>query len=89
MRVLENTQFCDIGRIDVMDPALLRPGRFGQLMYVPLPSPDERGVILKALCRKRPIDANVDLMALGKDTRLNNFSGADLNYLVSLFYDPN
>ncbi|KAL6529044.1 Cell division control protein 48 C [Orobanche hederae] len=69
-------------RIDVMDPALLRPGRFGQPMYVPLPSPDERGMILKALCRKRPIDANVDLMALGKDTRLHNFSGADLSYLV-------
>ncbi|KAL0382665.1 UNVERIFIED_CONTAM: Cell division control protein 48C [Sesamum calycinum] len=53
-------------RPEVMDRAVLRPGRFGKLLYVPLPSPDERGMILKALARKKPIDANMDLMALGE-----------------------
>ncbi|KAG6435433.1 hypothetical protein SASPL_100307 [Salvia splendens] len=60
----------------VMDEAMLRPGRFGKLMYVPLPSPDERGMILKALARNRPVDANVDLMALAKHS--DKFSSADL-----------
>lgn len=69
-----------------MDDAMLRPGRFGKLMYVPLPSPDERGMILKALARKKPIDGDVDLMAIAKDSRCDNFSGADLSALVhSLF----
>ncbi|CAL5350237.1 unnamed protein product [Camellia sinensis] len=54
-------------RPEVMDRAVLRPGRFGKLLYVPLPSPDERGLILKALARKKPIDASVDLIAIGSD----------------------
>ncbi|XP_057784614.1 cell division control protein 48 homolog C [Salvia miltiorrhiza] len=70
-------------RPEVMDDAVLRPGRFGKLMYVPLPSPDERGMILKALARKKPIDADVDLMALAKDSRCDNLSGADLSALMN------
>ncbi|GMP83506.1 hypothetical protein CsSME_00037395 [Camellia sinensis var. sinensis] len=54
---------------DVMDRAVLRPGRFGKLLYAPLPSPDERGLILKALARKKPIDASVDLIAIGSDEK--------------------
>ncbi|KAH6827686.1 hypothetical protein C2S53_015770 [Perilla frutescens var. hirtella] len=50
--------------------------------YVPLPSPEERGMILKALAGNKPIDANVDLMALGKDAGCENFSGADLYSLM-------
>ncbi|KAG8390161.1 hypothetical protein BUALT_Bualt01G0054700 [Buddleja alternifolia] len=69
-------------RPEVMDPAFLRPGRFEKCLYVPLPSPDERGMILKALARKKPIDANVDLMAIGKDGACKNFSGADLYALM-------
>lgn len=69
-----------------MDRALLRPGRFGKLMYVPLPSPDERGMILKAVARNKPIDANVDLVALGKDSSCDNLSGADLSALVGSFF---
>lgn len=53
------------GRIDSMDPAALRPGRFGQHLYVPLPNSEERGVILKTLGRNKPIDARVDLRAIG------------------------
>ncbi|KAI8022704.1 hypothetical protein LOK49_LG03G01809 [Camellia lanceoleosa] len=54
-------------RPEVMDRAVLRPGRFGKLLYVPLPGPDERGLILKAFARKKPIDASVDLIAIGSD----------------------
>ncbi|XP_011083573.1 cell division control protein 48 homolog C-like [Sesamum indicum] len=70
-------------RPEVMDRAVLRPGRFGKLLYVPLPSPDERGMILKALARKKPIDANMDLMALGRDGACENLSGADLSALMN------
>ncbi|KAG8390619.1 hypothetical protein BUALT_Bualt01G0102300 [Buddleja alternifolia] len=70
-------------RPEVMDRAVLRPGRFGKLLYVPLPTPDERGMILKALARKKPIDATVDLMAIGKDNACENLSGADLSALMN------
>ncbi|KAK4256112.1 hypothetical protein QN277_009024 [Acacia crassicarpa] len=70
-------------RPDVMDPAVLRPGRLGKLLYVPLPSPDERGLILKALARKKPIDDSVDLCALGRMEACENLSGADLAALMS------
>ncbi|KAL0403474.1 UNVERIFIED_CONTAM: Cell division control protein 48C [Sesamum radiatum] len=70
-------------RPEVMDRAVLRPGRFGKLLYVPLPSPDERGMILKALARKKPIDANMDLMAIGRDSACENLSGADLSALMN------
>ncbi|KAL7171092.1 hypothetical protein ACSBR2_035869 [Camellia fascicularis] len=68
---------------EVMDRAVLRPGRFGKLLYVPLPSPDERGLILKALARKKPIDASVDLIAIGSDEACENLSGADLSALMN------
>ena len=73
-----------VGRPEVMDHAFLRPGRFGKLLYVPLPSPDERGLILKALSRKKPIDASVDLSAIGCMHACENLSGADLSALVCL-----
>lgn len=72
-------------RPEVMDRAVLRPGRFGKLLYVPLSSPDERGLILKALARKKPIDASVDLIAIGSDEACENLSGADLSALVQLY----
>lgn len=65
-----------------MDRALLRPGRLGKLLYVPLPSPDERGLILKALAKKKPIDDTVDLVTFGKNDRCSHLSGADLAALV-------
>ncbi|KAL2324759.1 hypothetical protein Fmac_023817 [Flemingia macrophylla] len=66
-----------------MDRALLRPGRFGKLLYVPLPSPDERALILKALARKKHIDAAVDLSAIAKMEVCENLSGADLSTLMN------
>lgn len=70
-------------RPEVMDSALLRPGRFGRLLYVPLPKPEERGLILKALARKKPIDVSVDLDDIGCSKACDNFSGADLHALVN------
>ncbi|CAL5330327.1 unnamed protein product [Camellia sinensis] len=67
----------------VMDRTVLQPGRFGKLLYVPLPSPDEQGLILKALSRKKPIDASVDLIAIGRDEACENLSGADLSALMN------
>ncbi|KAH6763581.1 cell division cycle 48C [Perilla frutescens var. hirtella] len=69
-------------RPEVMSPAMFKPGRFDKLLHVPLPSPEERGMILKALARDKPIDAKVDLMTLGKDDACENFSGADLTALM-------
>ncbi|CAA0831052.1 Cell division control protein 48 homolog C [Striga hermonthica] len=70
-------------RPDVIDPALLRSGRLGKLLYVPLPSPDERVMILKALARNKLLDADVDLMAIGTDVACESFSGADLSALMN------
>ncbi|KAK7844948.1 cell division control protein 48 like protein c, partial [Quercus suber] len=70
-------------RPEMMDRAILRPGRFGKLLYVPLPSPDERGKILKALARKKPIDASVDFSSIGRMEACENFSGADLGALMN------
>lgn len=72
-------------RLDGIDPAILRPGRFGKQLDVPLPSPDERGLILKALGRKMPIDASVDLTGIGRSDACKHFSGADLMALVGLY----
>ncbi|KAJ8760071.1 hypothetical protein K2173_010927 [Erythroxylum novogranatense] len=69
-------------RPEVMDPAVLRPGRFGKLLYVPLPSSHDRGLILKALAKKKPIDLSVDLSAIGQMEGCQNLSGADLMKLM-------
>ncbi|KDP36385.1 hypothetical protein JCGZ_08654 [Jatropha curcas] len=69
-------------RPEVMDPAVLRPGRFGKLLYVPLPSSDDRGLILKALSKGKPIDPSVDLSAIGLMEACENLSGADLKKLM-------
>ncbi|XP_057802708.1 cell division control protein 48 homolog C-like isoform X6 [Salvia miltiorrhiza] len=65
-------------RPEIMSHTLPIKNYFESVVYVPLPTPEERGAILKALARDKPIDANVDLMALGKDVACENFSGADL-----------
>lgn len=72
--------FC---RLDVMDPAVLRPGRFGKSIYVPLPDADGRESILKAISRKKPIDSSVNFHAIARMNACKNLSGADLAALVS------
>ncbi|RWW80364.1 hypothetical protein BHE74_00011297 [Ensete ventricosum] len=63
-------------RPDIIDPALLRPGRLDQLIYIPLPDEDSRYQIFKACLRKSPIAKDVDLRTLAKFTQ--GFSGADI-----------
>ena len=63
-------------RPDIIDPAVLRPGRLDQLIYIPLPDEKSRMNILKAALRKSPIAQDVDLTFLAKST--HGFSGADL-----------
>lgn len=63
-------------RPDQIDPALLRPGRLDQLIYIPLPDEVSRVAILKAALRKSPVSPKVNLEFLAKST--HGFSGADL-----------
>jgi transitional endoplasmic reticulum ATPase len=63
-------------RPDIIDPALLRPGRLDQLIYIPLPDEASRLQIFKACLRKSPVSRDVDLAALARYT--HGFSGADI-----------
>uniref|UniRef100_F1L625 Transitional endoplasmic reticulum ATPase 2 n=1 Tax=Ascaris suum TaxID=6253 RepID=F1L625_ASCSU len=63
-------------RPDIIDSAILRPGRLDQLIYIPLPDEGSRLQIFKANLRKTPVAAEVDLTYLAKNTV--GFSGADL-----------
>ncbi|AMD20100.1 HCL051Cp [Eremothecium sinecaudum] len=67
-------------RPDQIDPAILRPGRLDQLIYVPLPDEAGRMSILKAQLRKTPLEPGLDLSAIAKASQ--GFSGADLSYIV-------
>lgn len=67
-------------RPDQIDPAILRPGRLDQLIYVPLPDEEGRLSILSAQLRKTPLEPGLDLRAIAKLT--NGFTGADLSYIV-------
>ncbi len=68
-------------RPDVLDPALLRPGRFDRRVMVPPPDVNGREQILKVHTRKVPLAPDVDLTTLAKGTP--GFSGADLENLVN------
>ncbi|XP_024396702.1 cell division control protein 48 homolog A [Physcomitrium patens] len=63
-------------RPDIIDSALLRPGRLDQLIYIPLPDEASRLRIFQACLRKSPIAKEVDLEALARHTQ--GFSGADI-----------
>ena len=68
-------------RPDVLDPALLRPGRFDRQVHVPLPDIRGREAILKVHMRKVPMDKDVDPAIIARGTP--GFSGADLANLVN------
>jgi transitional endoplasmic reticulum ATPase len=63
-------------RPDIIDPALLRPGRLDQLIYIPLPDDGSRRQIFKSVLRKSPIAPDVDFETLVRFT--HGFSGADI-----------
>ncbi|MDG6221872.1 MAG: CDC48 family AAA ATPase [Candidatus Bathyarchaeota archaeon] len=68
-------------RIDIVDPALLRPGRFDRLLNVPVPDLDGRKAILKIHLEKKPLvdDVKIDLLA----EKTDGYSGADLASLAN------
>ena len=68
-------------RPDVLDPALLRPGRFDRQVTVSLPDKDSRIEILKVHARNKILDKNITLEYLAK--RTPGFSGADLENLLN------
>ncbi len=66
-------------RPDILDPALIRPGRIDRILLVPAPNEDGREKILKIFTKNMPLAANIDLNALNK--KLEGFTGADLETL--------
>lgn len=68
-------------RPDILDPALLRPGRFDRKVTTSLPSVKDRTAILRIHAREKPIDDSVDLEEIARGTP--GFSGADLANLLN------
>jgi len=68
-------------RPDILDPALLRPGRFDRQVVVPLPELEERLAILNVHCKHKRIAPDVDLEVVARGTP--GMSGADLSNLVN------
>jgi len=67
-------------RPDILDPALLRPGRFDNIIEIPLPDEKTRLEILKVHTRKMPLDKDVNLELIA--SKLTNMTGADIEGLV-------
>ncbi len=68
-------------RPDVLDPALLRPGRFDRKIVVDIPDAQGREEILKIHARNKPLDKDVDMSVIAKQTP--GFAGADLENLLN------
>lgn len=68
-------------RPELIDEAMLRPGRLETKLYVELPKPEERVDILRALIRQRGV-LNPDLAEIGRRDECKDFSGADLESLL-------
>lgn len=68
-------------RPDVLDPALLRPGRFDRRVMIDLPDLKDREEILKVHARKKPLEKRVDLKKIAERTA--GFSGADLANILN------
>ncbi|MDQ3978809.1 MAG: ATP-dependent zinc metalloprotease FtsH, partial [Actinomycetota bacterium] len=68
-------------RPDILDPALLRPGRFDRQIVVPLPDLEERLPILQVHCKDKKLGDDVDLVVIARGTP--GMSGADLANLVN------
>ena len=68
-------------RPDILDPALLRPGRFDRQIEIPMPTKEEREQILKVHAAKKPLEPGVDLSKVAG--RTIGFSGAELQNLLN------
>ncbi len=63
-------------RVDMLDPALVRPGRFDRLVYIGPPNLEARKEILKIHTKGKPLDKDVDLDKLA--TKMDNYTGAEI-----------
>ncbi|NXN37447.1 NVL protein, partial [Rhinoptilus africanus] len=86
---LENRQQVFImaatNRPDIIDPAILRPGRLDKTLYVGLPPPEDRLAILKTITKngtRPPLDTDVSLEEIAYDQHCDCYTGADLSALV-------
>ncbi len=68
-------------RLDIVDEALLRPGRFDRVIEVPLPDAKGRENIFKIHTKKKPLDSDVNISKLVEQT--NGFSGADIEAVAN------
>ncbi len=68
-------------RPDILDPAVIRPGRLDQLIYIPLPDFKSRLAIFQASLRKAPLDPTIDMEVLARST--HGFSGADISEICT------
>ena len=66
-------------RVDMLDPALLRSGRFGRHVEIPMPDKNARTTIFKINLRNKPLDKNVDIDKMAE--RLEGYTGADIQGL--------
>ncbi len=66
-------------RADMLDPAILRPGRFDEILFVPAPDEEARVEILKVQTKNMPLDENVDLRRIAQMTE--GYTGADIEAL--------
>lgn len=69
-------------RPDILDQAMLRPGRLDKIIYVPLPTDMEKLEILKTIVKRTPLGGDVNLKKIAFDQRCMDFSGADIDALV-------
>ena len=68
-------------RVEIIDTALLRPGRFDKIIYVPNPDKITRFKILEVHTKGKPIGRDIDLMKIAEMT--NGFSGAEVSAVVN------
>jgi proteasome regulatory subunit len=68
-------------RPDILDPAILRPGRFDRIIKIDLPNPKGRADIFKIHTRDMPLDEDVNLEKIAM--RLDNISGADIKSICT------
>lgn len=70
-------------RPDMIDPAMMRPGRLDKPLFVQLPSASEREEILKTLTKHTPIEAAIDFKHIANDERCNNFRYHSSNFAAA------
>src|SRR5919205_651969 len=68
-------------RPDIIDPALLRPGRFDRLLYIPPPDKESRTQIIKIHTKKMPLASDINIERLADD--MNGYTGADIASVAS------